>query len=203
MDPLPARMPPLTSGRGPEQLLHDQQAGEGGWEADQSCAGLGTVAACPYPSLDFSHSWTAPGRTQSLGAGERPHRRPDLFLVLASGCCWGPRLGPCAPPCGSCTSWALSLPHPSTPRPTAGTRQPNPDLSRCRKGCLVESSQGSRNPITALHPPQPPGPRPDPVTASMIPAARSTARPPTRDACSLCHVLSPKAAPRPQPTALS
>ncbi|XP_035580323.1 basic proline-rich protein-like [Zalophus californianus] len=129
--------------------------------------GFQPLVACP--------SSRSPGACRG---GELRPPRADHLPVFTGGCP-GLQPEPRAPPPGACASWAASWLSPASgpPDPLHRPSSPAPLLPNAEEAARWKTQRG-RNPITALHPQQPPDPRPDPVTASLIPGARSPARPP-------------------------
>lgn len=144
----------LAAARPPRQLLRGQWAVEGGGEGVSEVCRLSGSGCRSSPQLGLQPLLAHTG----AGAG-RPAGLDSRLATLSSPTAAGAQVR-------NLMSIPLGL-SPSCPPPPG---QPSP--SQGRKSHPVENS-AQRNPIAALHPQWPPGPWQDPVTAPLIPAARS------------------------------
>lgn len=120
---------------------------EDGRGADQSCAGLGMTAAFCYPSLDFSHSRTAPAAGAPGPAGVESSARRGLTTSLST-------LGPPGPVPRLPAPAPLRLSPRCAPRQgpqTQCTDSPAQLLPNVEKAAWWKTQRG-RNPIAALRP---------------------------------------------------
>ena len=127
-----------------------------GGRADQSCVGLRTAAAFHYPSLDFSHSRTAPGAGAQGLQGWRAPRAAGLTTSLPlplPAAAWAHGSGPVA--CfvaPAPLSFCPFRPRPQGPQTHRMDSPAQPSSFPRQKKLLVENSQCGCNPITALRP---------------------------------------------------
>lgn len=140
------------------------RAGEGGGSETQ---GLGAGATLPRPQVGFQ--WLLDSTKARACAQEDGARLTTSSPSPTAAGPWALCLVESTPlSFSSYCPWLQGLPLPSS--------DPQPSSSQGRKGSPVENSQQGSNLIAALHPQWPDPPR-DPVTASLIPAARSNGAP--------------------------